>query len=196
MDHKPQIQLFTCLDAADRNLYKPLHQAADKGNTAIIIALVEEGGATVNDPGGERGDTPLIMSARSGHSQAAKYLLSQGADVTAINEDGDTALSVAKTTSMVQILKEAWTEATDVKGNPPTPDLSAECRDILGSQDQSLSNLDITTEDDFDSESEFYTPTHMMDTPSDADDVFHDNPEEYRKKSVFITEVSKAPSVT
>lgn len=47
--------------------------------------------------------TPL--QARSGHNEAAKYLLTKGADITLVNEHGDTALSVAKTQSMVQILK-------------------------------------------------------------------------------------------
>ena len=55
---------------------------------AIVIALVEEGGADVNKACGERGDTPLITTARHGHSQQARYLLSHGADVRAVNEDG------------------------------------------------------------------------------------------------------------
>ena len=50
------------LDAVDSEEYSPLHVASGKGHTAIIVALVEEGGADVNLRGGERGDTPLILS--------------------------------------------------------------------------------------------------------------------------------------
>ena len=36
--------------------------ASEHGHTAIIVALVEEGGADINSKGGERGDTPLMLS--------------------------------------------------------------------------------------------------------------------------------------
>lgn len=42
----------------------PLHIASGHGHTAIIIALVEEGGADVNCKGGERNDTPLMLTVR------------------------------------------------------------------------------------------------------------------------------------
>jgi len=100
---------------ADNDTYSPLHVASRQGHMAIIVALVEEGGADVNIKGGERGDTPLMLSARSGHSEAARYLVAKGADVTAVDENGDSALSVAKSPSMVRLLKEAWTEQTQVK---------------------------------------------------------------------------------
>ena len=38
--------------------------ASKDGHTAIIVALVEEGGADVNVRGGEQGDTPLMLSVR------------------------------------------------------------------------------------------------------------------------------------
>ena len=75
-------------DTVDRNVCTPLHHAAESGNIAIVIALVEEGRADINKASGERRDTPLITTARQGHSQQARYLLSHGADVTAVNEDG------------------------------------------------------------------------------------------------------------
>ena len=75
-------------DSTDSSLNTPLHYASSHGNMAIIVALVEEGGANINKPSGERGDTPLMVSAREGQCQTAKYLLSKGADVTAVNEDG------------------------------------------------------------------------------------------------------------
>ena len=45
------------------------------------------------------------VQARGGHNEAAKYLIAKGADVTAVDENGDTALTVAKTPSMVRLLK-------------------------------------------------------------------------------------------
>ena len=43
--------------------------------------------------------------ARGGHSEAARYLLAKGADVTLVDENGDSALSVAKSPSMVRLLR-------------------------------------------------------------------------------------------
>lgn len=48
--------------SADNDTYSPLHVASRQGHMAIIVALVEEGGADVNIKGGERGDTPLMLS--------------------------------------------------------------------------------------------------------------------------------------
>ena len=52
----------THTDAFDRENISPLHVASAKGHTAIIVALVEEGGADINCKGGEHGDTPLMLS--------------------------------------------------------------------------------------------------------------------------------------
>ena len=49
--------------------------------------------------------THTHTQARGGHSEAARYLLAKGADVTAVDENGDSALSVAKTPSLVKLLK-------------------------------------------------------------------------------------------
>ncbi len=47
----------------------------------------------------------LFLQARGGHNEAARYLIAKGADVTAVDENGDTALTVAKSPSMVRLLK-------------------------------------------------------------------------------------------
>ena len=54
----------------DDQLYSPLHVASESGHTAIIIALVEEGNANVNQKGGEKGDTPLMISVSSSPKSA------------------------------------------------------------------------------------------------------------------------------
>ncbi len=55
-----------CVDAQDYDKHSPLHVACGEGHTAIIVALVEEGGADINARGGDTGDTPLMMSVREG----------------------------------------------------------------------------------------------------------------------------------
>lgn len=58
-------QIFHCsLDSLDHDLYTPLHVASEVGHTAIIVALLEEGGADINRKGGERGETALMLSVR------------------------------------------------------------------------------------------------------------------------------------
>ncbi len=47
----------------------------------------------------------IYEQAKAGHSEAARYLLAKGADVTAVDDNGDSALSLAATTSMVSLLK-------------------------------------------------------------------------------------------
>ena len=47
----------------------------------------------------------FFFQARGGHNEAARYLIEKGADVTAVDENGDTALTVAKSPSMVRLLK-------------------------------------------------------------------------------------------
>jgi ankyrin repeat protein len=47
----------------------------------------------------------LFLQAKGGHNEAARYLIAKGADVTAVDENGDTALTVAKSPSMVRLLK-------------------------------------------------------------------------------------------
>lgn len=49
-------------DTLDNQMNSPLHIASGRGHTAIIIALVEQGGADVNSKGGVHNDTPLMLT--------------------------------------------------------------------------------------------------------------------------------------
>lgn len=40
-----------------------------------------------------------------GHTDAAKYLIAHGADVTAVDNEGESALTLATAPSMVNIIK-------------------------------------------------------------------------------------------
>lgn len=69
----------------------PLTIAAEKGNMEIIKMIVEDGKAVVNDPS-SYGVTPLIAAAAAGNDKVVEYLIAQGADVTAKDDLGKTAL--------------------------------------------------------------------------------------------------------
>lgn len=71
-----------------------LTAAAAGGKLAAITALVTRCGAAV-DHETAKGDTALMMAARSGQAQAARLLLSHGAQVTKENAVGVTALAAA-----------------------------------------------------------------------------------------------------
>ena len=47
----------------------------------------------------------FVAQAEHGHKEATRYLLEKGADVTATDSLGNSALSVAKTPSLVSILQ-------------------------------------------------------------------------------------------
>ena len=65
------------------------------GNTAAIkVALGKGANPNARDPG--NGTTALILAAFLGRVDIAKMLLSAGADLKAVNNDGSTALSVAE----------------------------------------------------------------------------------------------------
>lgn len=72
----------------------PLTIAAEKGNMEIIKMIVEDGKAVVNDPS-SYGVTPLISAAAAGNDKVVEYLIAKGADVTAKDDLGKTALIYA-----------------------------------------------------------------------------------------------------
>jgi ankyrin repeat protein len=82
----------------------PLHYAARDGYLAIVKYLISKG-SKINDRGAfylqrevwelTLGCTPLHIAASQGHLDVVKYLIAQGADVSAKNNDGETALVLA-----------------------------------------------------------------------------------------------------
>ena len=107
---------------------------------------------------------------------------------TAATFVGDTALSVAATMSMVHLLKEAWTEATQVQGPPPTDPTH---RRHSSAEQAVLEELDKTV-GEYDSEVERATPTSLEVTPpKEADCVFFEDGDggPSRHPKAFMTEV-------
>ena len=83
----------------------------------------------------------ILPQARHGHREATEYLLSKGADMTLEDDYGDTALTVAKTSSIATLIKgtcpssyddhsiylmtDAWHSVAEVPGpmeDPPSID--------------------------------------------------------------------------
>lgn len=71
----------------------------------IVKYLVEAGG----DPNRHtaNGDTALILAAVWGHTEAVRFLVSKGADVSIKNKAGKTALDEAKNSQIRQLLRDA-----------------------------------------------------------------------------------------
>jgi ankyrin repeat protein len=77
-------------------------------DTASCTALVKffvDSGINVNHQNDYR-NTALILASMWGHTEAVRYLLSKGADVTIKNKAGETALDVAKNREIKSLLKE------------------------------------------------------------------------------------------
>ncbi|HVF37827.1 MAG TPA: ankyrin repeat domain-containing protein [Sphingomicrobium sp.] len=84
------------------------------GNTALHIAVRNRelnwvGFLLKNkadpDIGDSKGDTPLILAARIGFSEAASYLIRLGAKVDAANKRGETALIVGVQQKRLQLVE-------------------------------------------------------------------------------------------
>ncbi|KAL8548069.1 hypothetical protein ACS0TY_007400 [Phlomoides rotata] len=96
--------------------------AAGLGRLEMCKFLVEEVGVDV-DVKSDKGDTPLILAAKEGKVDIAKYLISRGADITMTDCTGFTALHWAATyddTEIVALLlsKGADIEADSIGGTP------------------------------------------------------------------------------
>ena len=72
----------------------PLGAAAVEGNVCVLRSLVDAG-ARVNDVCGKMRATPLHICVKESHVEAARLLLSRGADPNAVSTDGDTQLLYA-----------------------------------------------------------------------------------------------------
>jgi uncharacterized protein len=71
----------------------PLHLAAQAGDAAAILRLIEAG----TDPNqkGDGGERPLMRAAANGATAALEALLDRGAEIDAVTDAGNTALMFA-----------------------------------------------------------------------------------------------------
>jgi len=69
-----------------------LLHAAQAGNVKDVLAILDEGKGVDVDAADSTGRTALMLSARAGHEETCKVLLSRGADVTLRDKEGLSAL--------------------------------------------------------------------------------------------------------
>ena len=118
--------MYANVNANEKNYagITPLTVAGEKGNLDILKLLVENGQADVNDKS-SYGVTPLIAAAAAGKGEAIAYLLAHGADATAKDDLGKTALIYAsnyddvKTLEKLLSLNKTAVNIPDNSGNTP-----------------------------------------------------------------------------
>ena len=105
------------VDAADCAGYRPLHYAARRGDEAIVAALLSSPATNINarTEGGQA--TPLMRAAAGGHGGVVAVLLSAGAEVGAVDGDGQTAAHKAAAAVRVGWREESEREE-ERKGGP------------------------------------------------------------------------------
>lgn len=83
--------------------YRPLHHAAEIGNSDIVGILLDNGAhIDVKDP---MGNTALIMAASGRHDKVVDKLVGGGANVNIPNGDSDTPLTIAADRGSVKNVK-------------------------------------------------------------------------------------------
>ena len=111
--------------------WTPLLAAAQHGRTKLA-ALLLDAGADINRACGDRwwrGDTPLMLAARTNSTPCVKLLLERKADTAATNQSGQTALDIAQhlgRSSIVSLLQFAAAAAPPPAPPAPSPLVGAE----------------------------------------------------------------------
>lgn len=108
----------------DRQGRSELHECAFNGLASDAVRLLDAG----EDPGmhDHDGFTPLHFTAEQGNIEVAKVLLERGAEVDAVNQFGNTALSIAVFNSegngeLIALLRSAGADPRHVNNFGQTP---------------------------------------------------------------------------
>jgi len=88
--------------ARDFMQWTPMHEAAVKGQTAVVEFLIKEVGVEVDSQEGT-GSTPLHAAASLGKVEMCQYLIQQGADIEALDVCGFTPLHQAATEGNIEV---------------------------------------------------------------------------------------------
>lgn len=111
------------VNIVDKDGETPLHWAIETGHINVVTALLEKGNINV-DIRDELEKTSLHWSVLYDHIDIVKVLLAKGADVNAVDIDGETPLHHAVlycNTDMIQILLAAGANSTlqNIEGETP-----------------------------------------------------------------------------
>ena len=75
--------------------WSPVHLACYFGSDIDIVETLLDGRISVDETLQYTHAAPLTLTAQEGHVRIVKHLIAQGADVNAINSDGETSLLIA-----------------------------------------------------------------------------------------------------
>lgn len=102
--NKDAVQMLIALDAeVNRPGWTALHYAASVGANEIVQLLLDA--SAYIDAESPNKTTPLMMAARGGHILTVKLLLDEGADATLKNDQGLSAIDLARQFNHVDIVE-------------------------------------------------------------------------------------------
>ena len=78
-----------------------LHWASKGGHTDCLVVILDNLGTT-DEPTEDGGWTPLHLAASNGRTECLQILLRNGADINRTNDEGRTAIQLAKTEETTQ----------------------------------------------------------------------------------------------
>lgn len=124
---KEHLRKGTNVNSHDTGGYAPLHYAARKGHIDVAnLILLHGGDINIRTRAGKV--SPLLRAAFSGKYAMCKFLVEKGADVKAVDDDGQTVLHRAVSSGnealvkyLLDIAPELQTQA-DLKGRLPIID--------------------------------------------------------------------------
>ena len=90
----------------------------DQGDAGAVSSLIDQD-ATLLERRGMWENTPLLVACHYGHSATALMLLARGADATATNEAGATALLFACVESMTEVAEQLCAMSAVAVEPPP-----------------------------------------------------------------------------
>jgi len=91
-------------NVGDEHGATPVHTASETGSVALVEALVDEGGASVNIADNE-GETALFYALRGQHTGVVHKLIEFGIDVNTRNSDGETVVDFCNSFGDIQMVK-------------------------------------------------------------------------------------------
>jgi len=92
-------------DPVDKTGRTPLHVAAERGYEEIVAYLIDEGADVSSLGNWSCGTTPLHLAAKAGHEAVVRRLLSARATVYIPDNQGRTALDVARAAGHTNVAK-------------------------------------------------------------------------------------------